>query len=594
MKVDNVTLQTLFSKPVRYQIPTFQRPYVWRKGQQWVPLWDDVRNTTENHLDIGIQSKPHFLGAVVLQQQSHSVAALETRLVIDGQQRLTTMQLLLDAVQEVFEQRDLREAATRLSFLVLNNDAFLGKDENNAFKVWPTLNDRDAFRHAMHNGLPIDGYQDSLIVQAHEFFKLEIEHWLDEIADETEARVEALEQTVSSLLQMVVIDLDMDDEPHVIFETLNARGTPLLQSDLVKNMILFEADKADIESASEDAQRLWGFTDKWWRREIGRGRLRQPRIDIFLNHWLTMRMRRDVAPDRVSALFRQYVDESGASIEAIAADLAAVGETYRNLEERRYSEFEAFLYRRNAMQTGTITPVLLWLFSSGVPDEQRKKAVCALESYLVRRMVCRMTTKDYNNIFLGLVSALDAGSVYMAGNTVTAYLGGQTAHSRIWPDDATVQQAFLTEPLYWSLTQGRLRLVLEGIEEELISSMAGNQSAPRDLTIEHIMPQAWRQNWPLPADVEDVLTAGGNRNRIIHSIGNLTLLYGKLNTKLSNAAWTDKRTTLGKHDNLFLNKTLLDRASDVWDESAIAERAEEMCKAAVKVWPSAEAMLTQG
>ena len=95
---------------------------------------DDVRNTTENHLDIGIQSKPHFLGAVVLQQQSHSVAALETRLVIDGQQRLTTMQLLLDAVQEVFEQRDLREAATRLSFLVLNNDAFLGKDENNAFQ----------------------------------------------------------------------------------------------------------------------------------------------------------------------------------------------------------------------------------------------------------------------------------------------------------------------------------------------------------------------------------------------------------------------------------------------------------------------------
>ena len=127
--------------------------------------------------------------------------------------------------------------------------------------------------------------------------------------------------------------------PMSIFETLNARGTPLLQSDLVKNMILFEADKADIESASEDAQRLWGFTDKWWRREIGRGRLRQPRIDIFLNHWLTMRMRRDVAPDRVSALFRQYVDESGASIEAIAADLAAVGETYRNLEERRYSEF---------------------------------------------------------------------------------------------------------------------------------------------------------------------------------------------------------------------------------------------------------------
>ena len=602
MEVNVLTMNKLFGKTIRYLIPPFQRSYVWSKEDQWEPLWDDVRNTSEEYIENNSrtgadvrrlslnQARAHFLGAVVVQQQQFMTGEIETRLVIDGQQRLTTSQLLLDAVQEVLEKRGHNRIAKRMSLLVLNDDAYVD-DDDDIFKVWPTLNDRDAFRHAMHNGLPSDEHADSLIVQAHEFFKLEVEHWLDEHPNESEVCADALEKTVVHLLELVVIDLHIEDEPHIIFETLNARGTPLLQSDLVKNMVLYEAGKSDISSDSEDALRLWNFTDAWWRSEVRRGRITDPRIDVFLNYWLTMRTREEVRPDRTSAEFRDYAKKVNKPIEEVADDIRRVGETYRVLEEGKKDGFETFLYRREVMQAGTLTPVLLWLFSLDIPEEQRKKAVHALESYMVRRMVCRMTTRNYNLIFLGLVNTLEKGEVAHVGDTVLEYLAEQTAHANLWPDDRTLEDAFLTLPLYWSLTRGRMRLVLEGIEEELRSNMAESQAVPRGLTIEHIMPQKWQENWPLPADVTDVERAveeRDHRNRIIHSIGNLTLVNGSLNSSLSNAPWADKRKTLSQHTVLFLNKELLEEAPDVWNEEMIAERAKRLSKVAAQVWPSAE------
>ena len=121
--------------------------------------------------------------------------------------------------------------------------------------------------------------------------------------------------------------------------------------------------------------------------------------------------------------------------------------------------------------------------------------------------------------------------------------------------------------------------------------MAESPDVPRGLTIEHIMPQKWQENWPLPTDVTDVDRAvkeRDHRNRIIHSIGNLTLVTGSLNTSLSNAPWADKRETLHQHTVLYLNKELLDEAPDVWNEAKITKRAKQLSKTAARVWPSPE------
>jgi uncharacterized protein with ParB-like and HNH nuclease domain len=251
MKADIVNLKTLFQKDVRYLVPTFQRPYVWNQQDQWEPLWNDVWNTSVEFMDqlqsVGADNEAlaeeksgvHFLGAVVLQQQPNPAAELERREIIDGQQRLTTPQLLLDAAQEVFEHDGYDTQAKQLRKLVLN-------DPDSIFKIWPTLTDQIAFRHAMSNELSVDDFEDTPIVMAHEFFKIQIRQWLTEHPDQSTERARALVTALMGLLQMVVIDLQTTDDANVIFETLNARGTPLLASDLIKNSVLHSAGESGL------------------------------------------------------------------------------------------------------------------------------------------------------------------------------------------------------------------------------------------------------------------------------------------------------------------------------------------------------------
>jgi uncharacterized protein with ParB-like and HNH nuclease domain len=154
VRADILTLKTLFQKDVRYVVPTFQRPYVWNQDDQWEPLWNDVRNTAEEYLDrlreLGEgnttlaeeKAGVHFLGAVVMQQQPHPAAELERRHVIDGQQRLITLQLILDAAQEVFEVRGMEKESKQLRKLVLNDPDYAEADQDAVFKVWPTLTEQ--------------------------------------------------------------------------------------------------------------------------------------------------------------------------------------------------------------------------------------------------------------------------------------------------------------------------------------------------------------------------------------------------------------------------------------------------------------------
>ena len=272
METGILSPKALFQKTIRYTIPSFQRRYVWTQDDQWEPLWEDVSNTADDYLEkfdssAGDRVKAeqetvrHFLGAVVVQQVNTATRDVERREVIDGQQRLTTLQLLLDAVQYVCEKHEIRGVATRLSKLVTNDKSVVG-DEDDIFKLWPTTSDREAFRHAMHNGLAADDYENSLIVQAHEYFQLQARHWLGPDPELLEVRAEALETAITGMLQMVVIDVGPKDDPHVIFETMNARGTPLLESDLIKNYVSSKSNQDDI----------WSDLDhNWWRQEFPTG-----------------------------------------------------------------------------------------------------------------------------------------------------------------------------------------------------------------------------------------------------------------------------------------------------------------------------------
>ena len=594
MQTNLQRLQRLFAQPVRYEIPAFQRRYVWRQEEQWEPLWDDVAELCQSLME-AVQTKPHFMGDVVLQQVSFPTGTIERRIVVDGQQRLTTLQLLLDAIRQILEDRGYSAPAGRLSALVVNSDDFRDGDADNAFKVWPSAVDRSAFRYAMNDDLTGGEYAESRIVQARDFFKGQAEQWLDKYAEETGERAEAvlaLEGAVRLNLELVVIDLDDSDNANKIFETLNARRTPLLQSDMVKNRILHDANvepRDDAVEKSADERRLWTFDEDWWAQEVGRGLQRRPRIDVFLNHWLTLRNRSETKPYDEFRAFERYADDrsgEGHTVEEVAADIGHLGDIYRKVEEVKQSDIVPFLERRNTMNVGVVTPLLLWLLSSNVPEATLANCLKALESFLVRRVVCGYSARGYGELFVALLGRLAGSPVNDADRVVVSYLKERTARAGLWPNDEELRDKFVTAPLYQWLTRGRLRMVLTGIEEQLRTNKAETQKVPESLHIEHVMPQAWHHNWRLPDGEED--EAATRRDRSIHTIGNLTLVNGRLNASLSNDPWGKKRKTLADHSVLFLNKELVNNGPDIWDEHAMKRRAEWLHDKAVKIWPHAD------
>ena len=595
MTTNTFTPQDIFYNIVRYQVPEFQRTYIWAQDEQWEPLWEDVATQAENVLEKGEASR-HFMGAVVLQQLQTPTGGIETRTIVDGQQRLTTLQLLIAAIQKVFEQESQGDPAVRLTPLVKTPHEYTGNNPEFAFKVWPTIYDQQDFRRAMENKPPSGEYKNSRIVLAYNYFKNMAQQWLQSFPEEENKRENAaiaLEHAVRHCLELVVIDLGQSDDPNIIFETLNARGTPLLQSDMIKNRIMHKAGivpSDDDEELSTGAAQLWAFGENWWREEIGRGHQRRPRIDTYLNNWLTLRNQAVTKNYDEFKIFSQYADkseEAGTTIKEIAVDIAKMGIIYKHIEDNDWPDLESFLYRRKAMGIGGIIPVLLLLLSSEGPEPQLSRSITALESYIVRRMVCGLGATSYGQFFAGLVGKLKNSDLQHADETIVNYLKKQTARANIWPDDQDLLKTFQSEPLYWSMTPQRLNLILQGIEGNLRTAMSETQTVPRNLHIEHVMPQGWDQHWPLPANTEDKETSTNNRNRIIHSIGNLTLVNQRLNSALSNAPWEQKQETISKHSLLFLNKTLLENAPTIWDETAIIERGKQLHQAAIEVWPHA-------
>lgn len=167
------TPQQIFMQPQRLLVPLFQRPYVWNQENQWMPLWQDLERVANRVLASPDQQQPHFLGAVVFQQIQNPTGNLQQRTVIDGQQRLTTLQILLDALHAEINAVGEADASKRLELLIRNPKEYCDHSEDQ-FKVWPTNKDRQAFNEVMAMNTPAT-YQDlknkdSKLVQAHKFF----------------------------------------------------------------------------------------------------------------------------------------------------------------------------------------------------------------------------------------------------------------------------------------------------------------------------------------------------------------------------------------------------------------------------------------
>lgn len=594
MDAGTLKVQHIFGSDKRYIVPLFQRPYVWNKEDQWRPLWNDVETLASRIYEQG-GTRPHFLGAIVLDQVPQPTGQVETRLIVDGQQRLTTIQLLLEAFSDACAARGVDKYHRALQKLTRNDDP-ISDDPDEDFKVWPTNADREHFRSVMRAADPDEvrdlyGRASSAksvghpIADAYLRFYGWVDRWIDEV-DDLEKRVHSLYAAVKENLRLVAIDLDSQDDPQVIFETLNARGTPLLASDLIKNF-LFHQPRTDGGNLRRLYEQYWSPFDEsqsYWRKEIGRGHARRPRIDTYLQHYLMMRTAEEVEVSHLYTSFREYGEqELEGGVEGELASIREYGAIYRSFDERSEKmRVGRFFLRLRTMNVTSAYPFLLELFGSLEEDDEQLLAVLGVtESFLVRRMVCRLTTRGYARLFVEAVTALrnlDGAPL----DRVCTYFTESEADARRWPDDAEFRNAWTSSPLYRRLSQSRVRMMLEALERKMRTKKSEEISFGNDLPIEHLLPQSWQAHYPLPDDLPEA-EALARRQELLHSMGNLTLLTQSLNSSVSNGPWEEKKREILKHSALALNRELGEE--DCWDENAIEERSRALFEDARKVWP---------
>lgn len=296
------------------------------------------------------------------------------------------------------------------------------------------------------------------------------------------------------------------------------------------------------------------FETGFWESEISVGRHKYSRSAIFLNHWLIAQTGEEVVAREVFDRFKRFADHdvSMPMLDLLARIRRAARPIELLLAPRTgvssIDRLGLFGYRTTVLESEVIKPLVLCLLdpdAPAIPYDQLTKALDVLESWMVRRMLVRATTKSYTQVVSELVSLVRAGGRDDVGDRLEAFFATQTSGSRYWPDDDDLKNEFRTLPAYRRIGRGRLRMVLEAIEDHLRGwkgshTGLGERVVRGKFAIEHVMPRKWHAHWPLSSNVSE-----SEREALIHTFGNLTLLTGRLNSKVSNGPWQGPRQAEG-------------------------------------------------
>lgn len=607
MQAYTYELKQVLNPERRYVIPTFQRDYEWTKEGQWELLFEDLEAAAERLAEARAQAEatessranaekavsPHFLGAIVCDQLPSPAGGLDLRAVIDGQQRLTTLQLLVRGVLDVLiEQGSPRIRQVRR---LLENPADVVQVDHEKHKLWPRRKDRLVWPKAMSDEAP--ARSDHLYIQARLYFAEAARAAV--VAVDGSDRTDDLVDALLDLFKIVVIDLEENDDAQVIFEVLNGRQTPLSASDLVKNLLFLRGELADEKALEELYDNYWSeFDDAWWKTHVGTGHAARARRDVLLSVWLTATTGEEASVGRLYGEVRSYLAQADRKTEDILIDLHQYGQAYRSIygAADAGSAVLARAYRRlDRLKILTAVPLLAWLRTLpavrlSLPDQE--KAVRAIESWAVRRMMIGANTRGYGAAFLAVLKAARGAAAMPDVDVAEAIVQAlrEAPNSLIWPGDDAIDAAFHRSTYYGNFTQERIRLILGGIDEQLRSENAKTEPAVFDyeqLQIEHVMPRKWREHWPITQaadfDSAGLALAEQARDAVVHRIGNLTLVSPTFNQSVSNSGWSVKQPEFAQQSALQLNGSIASCLD--WHESQIDARATRLAQVACRVWP---------
>ena len=604
MKPFTRSIIELFDGKRRYLIPLYQRQYSWRETPHISLLWEDIERAVKK-IEVDRSSLiPHFMGAIVISQVKTFGKQVQAFEVIDGQQRLTTFQLLLAALRDVAEEHGSSYAREISKYLL--NDGVMEKEEEERYKLWPSITDRRALVKLVDSTADISGIaglaeNDELVGKAssvaYDAFRRRIDVHVNRGGAYQESRLETLFEALKSGLAVVSIELEGGDDPQTIFETLNSRGMPLSPSDLLRNFVFQRARHLGQSDGSLNVDKLyekhWLPLDRsFWKSQESRGRQTRSRLDWMLTDHLAMNIGDIVSIENLFASYRKWTLDK-TPFASVTDELEAISATAA-IEQRLFSPKEGdpvgrFGLIANAFDVSTAMPLAIYLASEPSVAPRLAEAFHALESYILRRDICGLTTKNYNRFFASLIPRLrtcDGDKV----DELSAYLSSRLSDMDRWPDDAEWERSWVMREQYRTARQPRLRYILETIERAKHTAKTEDIHIRSTLTIEHIMPQKWQKNWALPgmegvseADYgPELLERIRARNSIVNTIGNLSLITSTLNSSVSNGNSSVKMPALRAFTALALNREL--QEFELWDESTIRRRGAALFELARTIW----------
>ncbi|WP_033760485.1 DUF262 and DUF1524 domain-containing protein [Helicobacter pylori] len=545
MNAGATTLLEFFkdSQNNQFVIPIYQRLYSWKK-EQCEQLWDDIIKVGGNDKMNG-----HFIGSILyaLDGNTHSNNSL---LIIDGQQRLTTITLLFIALRNHLNEEDERK---KIESYLINSD----KNGDKKFRLILSESDKDTLLFLIDKNKRKPSEPSVKIVENFELF----EKWISENTDKLETIFKGLKK-----LMVVWVALDKEkDDPQLIFESMNSKGIELTQADLIRNYIIMETEVEKQEC----------FYKKYWRAMEEDFKQNETLFNKFVRHYLTIKTGKAPKEKEVYEKFKNYQQEKGIEIEDLLKDLQKYCGyfcqiAFKKEEDKELNKALSFLVD---LEMDVVYPLLLELYSDysdGVLSKQDFIPIIALtESYLCRRAVCGLKSNGLNKLFPSFTKKIDKKQ-YL--KSVEEHFGSLKGNQR-FPNDLEFKELFITRDFY---EFKKIHTFLTRLENSDTKEPVDTQKC----TVEHIMPQTLTPEWQkdLGENFEAI------HEKYLHTIGNLTLTG--YNSEYGNNSFQEKRDMEKgfKQSSLQLNQSL--KKLEPFGEKEILDRASDLADLALKIWVS--------
>ncbi|RZJ52319.1 MAG: DUF262 domain-containing protein [Flavobacterium sp.] len=561
------TINDIFNGNRILEIPFFQRAYVWGEDQ-WQRLLDDMEA-------ISSLNKPYFLGSLILKQQQKPTGSSvgDVRTVIDGQQRITTLNIFFKVLCMKNRQTHLFDRTFRLND---NNIALLhNRHDLQSFKKVLNLTSLDEI-----------GDGDNILA-AYNYFK--------EFLNPDKLDI----QNILGSVLFVGIDLDASEDEQQIFDTINSLGVKLTTAELLKNYFF---NRDDLASYSEFWEEVFEKDDKtrdYWDMEITTGRLKRTFIDLFFYSYLqikiqesTLKVKTDdkIEFSKVETLFDSYkklIKDYHLDKKTILSEIRKYAKLfYENfdhdiIENELIADFG--IERINAiifgLDTSTLIPYVLFILKNVKDEKEKNKIFEFLECYLMRRMVVHASTKNYNQLFTDRLISNEILSL----SQLQDYIAKSSDKVNYLPTDADLKYGFENSYLVNKQSAGILYFIESRIRNR---KRHGTQLLGiSKYSLEHLMPKKWENHWGRLTNKD----ARDYRNNIVYTLGNLAIITQSLNASIRDANWKTKKKGKGNKDGLIQYSAGIETLSsyldlEQWNESEIEKRAKFLYNKAIKMW----------